>query len=337
MPTFDAASSAGGSGTVSSISVSHTASGSDRYASIALSVWSDSTLAATYGGVSATSVRKVTQDAANSRRVLNMFGLVAPATGAQTVEGTLSAATFDVALTVVTYTDVDQTTPRGTDVGASNPDGSPSTTPSVDAASASGELVVDAVRTFNSTTTITVGAGQTSRVEREAFSGNGPSVGASDEPGAASVTMSWTADAACNWAIIAVPLLAAAAPEPEPEPELTQRPAGRSKKPRRRLLVEINGQDFAVSSAEEAQVLLAQAKQITERAIEKARSAPVRVARGIQRPRITTTAPELKQIVAHARQDITSLFDGLARDLEIAALMRKQFEEEEEDLIRILM
>jgi hypothetical protein len=116
--------------------------------------------------------------------------------------------------------------------------------------------------------------------------------------------------------------------------------AGRPKRPRRRLLVEINGQDFEVSSEDEARVLLAQAKEIATKAIEKARKAPARVTRGIQRPRITTTAPELTQVVAEARQDIVGLFDGFARDLEIAALMRKRLEEqdeEEEALIRFLM
>lgn len=146
-----------------------------------------------------------------------------------------------------------------------------------------------------------------------------------------------------NWAEIwneAVwgPVWTQVAPEPEPEPELTQKPAGRPKRPRRRLLVEINGQDFEVSGEDEARVLLAQARQIAAAAIQKARTSSVRVGRGIPRPRITTEAPELRQVVAEARQDIVSLFDGLARDLEIAALMRKQFEDEEEEaLIRFLM
>jgi hypothetical protein len=117
--------------------------------------------------------------------------------------------------------------------------------------------------------------------------------------------------------------------------------AGRPKRPRRRLLVEINGQDIEVSSEDEARVLLEQARKIAERAIEKARTAPVRVSRGIQRPRITTSAPELRQVVAEARRDIVDLFDGLSRDLEIASLMRKRMEEqeraEEEALIRFLM
>lgn len=116
--------------------------------------------------------------------------------------------------------------------------------------------------------------------------------------------------------------------------------AGRPKRPRRRLLVEINGEDFEVSSADEASALLAEARQIAAAAIQKARKASVRVGRGLPRPRITTEAPELKQVVADARRDIVSLFDGLARDLEIAALMRKRIEEqdeEEEALIRFLM
>ena len=122
----------------------------------------------------------------------------------------------------------------------------------------------------------------------------------------------------------------------EPEPESTQKPAGRAKR-RRRLLVEIDGQDFEVSSADEARVLLAKAKQVAEKAIEKARQAPVRVDRGIQRPRIATAAPELTQVVAEARREIVSLYDEFSRDMEITALMRRAEEQEEEELIRLLM
>lgn len=113
--------------------------------------------------------------------------------------------------------------------------------------------------------------------------------------------------------------------------------AGRPKRPRRKLLVEIDGQDFEVSSAEEAAVLLAQAKKLAAQAIEKARKAPVRVNRGVQRPKISTPSPELIPVVQRARQEITSLYDSFGRDLEIAALMRKREEEEEEAIIRLLM
>lgn len=113
--------------------------------------------------------------------------------------------------------------------------------------------------------------------------------------------------------------------------------AGRPKRPRRRLLVEIDGQDFEVSSAEEASILLARAKALATQAIEKARKAPVRIDRGIQRPRISTPDPELIPVVQQARQEIRSLYDELSMELEIAALMRKRDEEEEEAIIRLLM
>lgn len=112
--------------------------------------------------------------------------------------------------------------------------------------------------------------------------------------------------------------------------------AGR-KRPRRRLLVEIDGQDFEVSSEEEATVLLARAKQVAAQAIEKARKAPFRIDRGIQRPRISTPDSELIPVVKQARQEIRSLYDELSMELEIAALMRKRDEEEEEAIIRLLM
>ena len=126
--------------------------------------------------------------------------------------------------------------------------------------------------------------------------------------------------------------------EPDPESESTQTPAGRPKRSRRKLLVEINGQDFEVSSEDEARVLLDKARQVAQKAIEKACTTPVRVTRGVQRPSITTTAPELKQVVAQARREIVGMFDGLSRDMEIAALMRRRTEEQEEEaLIRLLM
>lgn len=126
--------------------------------------------------------------------------------------------------------------------------------------------------------------------------------------------------------------------EPEPEPESTQNPAaGRPKRRRRKLLVEIDGQDFEVSSEDEALALLGRAKQVAQGAIEKARKAPVRVNHGVQRPRISTPDPELAEVVTKAREEIVSLYDDLNVELEIAALMRKREEEEEEAIIRLLM
>lgn len=121
-----------------------------------------------------------------------------------------------------------------------------------------------------------------------------------------------------------------------PEPVTENKGAGRKR--RRRYVVEIDGQDFEVSSPGEAADLLAKARQFTEQTLEKARSASIQVRPGIKRPVIRTRDPELKPIVQQARQEITSLYDTAVRDLEIAALMAKQIEDEEEEaLIRLLM
>jgi hypothetical protein len=141
-----------------------------------------------------------------------------------------------------------------------------------------------------------------------------------------------------NWAEIWKPVWAPVwtqtAPEPEPEPESTQKPAGRR---RRRYVVEIDGQDFEVSSPAEAKTLLDRAKAVTEAAIEKARAIPTRVRPGIDRPRIRTRDPELAPIVSKALIEIGEIYDSAVRDLEIRALMRRADEEEEEALIRLLM
>lgn len=124
---------------------------------------------------------------------------------------------------------------------------------------------------------------------------------------------------------------------PIAEPESTQKPAGRSKR-RRKLLVQIDGRDFEVSSAHEAVELLTQAKALVVAQVERAREAPTRINPGLKRPRISTRAPELKQVVAEAREQIVDLYDDFRRELEIRALMSKaQEDDEEETLIRFLM
>lgn len=114
--------------------------------------------------------------------------------------------------------------------------------------------------------------------------------------------------------------------------------AGRPK--RRRFLVEIDGQDFEVSGPQEARDLLERAKAVATQAIEKASKPTTRigVGRPLPRPVIRTADPELKTVVREARQEITALYDRAIRDMEIAALMAKRNEEEEEEaLIRLLM
>jgi hypothetical protein len=120
------------------------------------------------------------------------------------------------------------------------------------------------------------------------------------------------------------------------EPISENKGAGKRRR-RKKYLVEIDGQDFEVSSPSEAIELLARAKTVATQAIEKASKAPTRVGPGIDRPRIRTSDPELKPVVHRAQAELTKIYDSAIRDLEIAALMRKADEDEEEALIRLLM
>jgi hypothetical protein len=121
------------------------------------------------------------------------------------------------------------------------------------------------------------------------------------------------------------------------EPVSENKGAGRPKKKRRRLIVEIDGQDFEVSSEDDALALLEQARQLAVVEVEKARAAPVRVNHGIQRPRIVAKTPELKPVIAKAKREIANLYDDAIRDLEIRALIAKADEDEEEALLRFLI
>lgn len=98
---------------------------------------------------------------------------------------------------VTTFYNVSQTTPVGTFVSATGN----STTATVNAGSASNELVYDVVAKRNQTPT--VGAGQTQRYVLD--SGSEIEAGASTEPGAATTTMSWTGSSS-DWCIGAVPV-----------------------------------------------------------------------------------------------------------------------------------
>ena len=103
----------------------------------------------------------------------------------------------------MTFTGVDQGVPLGAFAGANGNSG----TASVNVSSASGELVFDTVDHYNS---LTVGANQTQRWKTGSASTYS---GGSTEPGAATVTMSWTAGSN-TWAIGAVPIKPAALPCP---------------------------------------------------------------------------------------------------------------------------
>jgi hypothetical protein len=127
-----------------------------------------------------------------------MWYLVNPAVGVYTITVTLSAsASFTAG--AITFGGVNQSTPFGTFASATGS----SAAPSVNASSASGEMVVD-VLAAKGNPTATAGAGQT-RQWHDVYSTTIRGAG-STESGATTVTMSYTLSAKQQWAIGAVGL-----------------------------------------------------------------------------------------------------------------------------------
>jgi hypothetical protein len=190
-------------GSATSNTFSHTCSGSDRILYVFLNTrFSDLSTGVTYGGVAMTKLGFVNDP--NSLTSATLYRLVDPASGANNVVASFSSARTGLS-TAISFTGGDHTTPEGTPVTGS---GGPSagTHPSVTVSSAAGEIVVDGVSLLDDdgTSTLTVGAGQTERANQEDTPPTQCRAAVSTEPGAGSVTMSWTADTTDAWSQIAV-------------------------------------------------------------------------------------------------------------------------------------
>ena len=195
-PTFLGQASAEGT-TVSSLSVAFTIPAGTNYIEVDTDN-SDNGMTVTgvtYNSVALTLIPNASHAYGGQRSY--MWYLLSP-----TIDGTphnavmtLSGVENYVSMAIRAYSTVNQSVPHGTVVKTANN----STSISVDVASATGELVVDLVHVYN--VTPGVGAGQT---QRSAKSGTRARLGTSDEPGAATVTMSWTTNQAAI--LIAVPL-----------------------------------------------------------------------------------------------------------------------------------
>ncbi len=201
--TFDAASN----GTVdndTTITISHTvANQNDRIMIVGVSYSSTATVTVAFGSQSLASLGI----RAGGTGAIQMFYLLAPTVQTANVVVTFSGARSGVA-GVTSWYNVDQLDPLGSQVNDAGTSAGPAT---VTVISATGEVVVDTAMCRNSVQTLTVGASQTERWN--AVDGGTNTRGAgSNEAGAASVTMSWTLGASCNWAIMAVPLKPATRP-----------------------------------------------------------------------------------------------------------------------------
>jgi CSLREA domain-containing protein len=185
------------------LTISHTTgSGADRLMLVGISFVNDESetiSSVTYNGVALTSVGSV--DTSDDARV-EIWRLIAPPSGTYDVVITFSAPLSRAAVAgVMTFTGVHQTTPLGAFASASLQCMAPCADPSVNVASGVNELVFDTVA-CETCTSVTAGPGQTQAWNLSVLDGPRPDLGAgSTEPGAASVTMSWTQGTDDHWAI----------------------------------------------------------------------------------------------------------------------------------------
>jgi len=186
---FDVASSSF-SASASSLTYSHTSTGSNLMLVTGGGERNAGTTN-TYNAVSCTALTSRTNGAANARQ----WYLSGPATGANNVVTTFGTSAYSTSITT-TFTGVDSTI--GTEAGGTGS----STSVSTVVTSATNELVVDYV-SHGVATSMTIGAGQTLRGS-QVINANTQAV--STEPGAASVTMSWTTGVSSVWAHTAFPM-----------------------------------------------------------------------------------------------------------------------------------
>jgi hypothetical protein len=188
------------------LSVSHTASGSDRaaFAGVGGSSQATAVTSITYAGSGMTQLWDF-RDSGPSL-VNGGFILAGVGTGAQTVTSTLDAAASDHALGVISFTGVDQTTPTGNTQTATNTGTSATVTVTGVAAD---DMVVDNIyTTYGGGGSPAVGANQTERYAELPF-WIGSHLAGSTQAGADGGVMSWTFDSR-PYTLGAVRLIAAA-------------------------------------------------------------------------------------------------------------------------------
>lgn len=190
---------------------SHTCTGSDLalYVPIGSLNSADQPTTVTYNSVALTKIKTLTTA---DGRIIDVWRLVGPSTGANTVSISGWSGNADIVASSSSFTGVHQTVPEGT-IGTTT-----ATATSVSqnvVSSDSDEMIFDAVvygRGGATNPFITEGAGQTLRWAARSRSGvGGLNAGSSTEPGGATRTMSWSAVASDNWASVAFAVLPVAA------------------------------------------------------------------------------------------------------------------------------
>lgn len=177
---------------------SHTCTGSDLILVVSVALWQDVAGTGTISGITYNSVALTkAQGVTNGAMRAEIWYLVGPATGTNTVSATVSGDTDDRKFRSVSYTGV-----SGYDASNSANGGSGNPTVSVTTV-ADNCWVQDAVAKFG-TGAATVGAGQTSVLNNV----TGATLGAASYEGpktpAGSVTMDWTQASANDWVSVAM-------------------------------------------------------------------------------------------------------------------------------------
>lgn len=196
---IDATSNATGAG-AGPFTWLHTCAGSDRLLKVDIFYYDsvDTVSAVTYNGDAMTVISGST--VSNGQYTVTSYGLIAPDTGSNTISVTFTGGVFDFGAGAISWTGADQATPFGTAATATGT----STAPSVNASSASGEIVSDALVIVHGGT-LTVDGSQSQQW-------NTPTANAfikyagSTEAGAGTTTMSWSNSTSQAWAIAAVPV-----------------------------------------------------------------------------------------------------------------------------------
>lgn len=198
---FDSASNSAYQAALSTYSWSHVCVGSQRLLVVGVSVFAAGTVSSiTYNGINLTFIRADE----NGIYRTELWYLIAPDTGSNTIVVTLSASLTSIA-GAVSYTGVDPYTAIEANNGA-NGVGTEATV--VVTTVLDGDWVVDCAST--SDTAITVGDGQSSRVNATGALGTGAMSDEGPKSPVGSVTMNWTAIGALDsWAISSVALRAA--------------------------------------------------------------------------------------------------------------------------------
>lgn len=209
--TYDAASSSSCAAPCSSLSWSHTNTGSSLALYCAVSWYNSAT-----SSVSGITYNAVTMGASvgndvNSGRKVEVFRLVAPATGANTVAITMSANSEGIVGGCISAAGVDQVTPHGTIVTNNTVATSISATITIP----TNGLGIDfGVASFDTCPTLgTKGANQTERYELCDSANNVGGYGSTNVT-TGSQAMSWTGFTTANLALVAIPINGAVTQRP---------------------------------------------------------------------------------------------------------------------------